>query len=229
MYDIAIITANYDNYDTIKPVIEQSGAKVEWVAVTDDYNLVKGGPHSYEGYTLHYQPRENLHPNRAAKFPKMKPQEYTNADKSVWIDASFRVTSSTFAIDILDILEETDIAQFEHPWRDCIFDEAEETLKLARYADVHDLVNFQIDTYLNPPVSHPRHWGLWATGIIARNHTSVVNDFGRDWLFDNLNFSYQDQISHPPTLRYHNLRPFALPGTHFSNPWLSYEGSGRHQ
>lgn len=227
MYDIAIITANYDNYDTIKPVMEQVGAKVEWVYVTDSTDVLTNGKYSYSGYTTQYQPREGLQPIRAAKIPKMKPWEYTTAPLSVWIDASFRVNSSTFAIDMIDVLESCDIAQFEHPWRDCIYEEAAETLKLARYEDVYGMILAQMSKYRNL-LGHPDHWGLWAAGVIARRHTDKIKTFGELWLNENLGHSYQDQLSQAPMLRLMELRPHLLMGTHFSNPWLSYEGSGRH-
>jgi Protein of unknown function (DUF616) len=228
MYDIAIITAIYDNYDTLKPTLPQTGAKVEWVYVTDSIDALKAGLGANEGYTLHHQPRDGLHPNRAAKFPKMLPWEYTNADCSIWIDASFRVDSPHFAMDILRMFLGTfDIAQFAHPWRNCVYEEASETLKLPRYTDVHDVIPKQMDRYRNM-LSHPDAWGLWATGVIARNHTNTIRNFGELWLNENLGYSYQDQLSEAPMLKLIDERPQSLPGTHFSNPWLSYEASGRH-
>lgn len=208
--------------------MKQTGAKVEWVFVGDQTGLLEA-PSTYplDRYALLRVPRPGLHPNRAAKFPKMNPWDYVNAPKSIWIDGSFRVTSPMFARDMLDTLELTDIAQFEHPWRDCVYDEAAETLRLPRYADVHSLIPAQMDKYRNL-FNHPEHWGLWAAGVIARNHTEKMKVFGEMWLNENLGHSYQDQLSQAPLLKLNNLRPFNLFGTHFSNPWLSYEGSGRH-
>lgn len=223
MYDIAIITAIYDNYDTLKPPIAQNGNRVQWVCVTDNYGLVDNN----NGWTVMYQPRPKLHPNRAAKYPKMRPFDYTTARKSVWIDASFRVTSPEFARDMLDILDICDIAQFKHPWRDCVYHEADETLKLSRYADVHELIPAQMRKY-REMLSHPDKWGLWATGVIARRHTEAIELFGEMWLSENLGHSYQDQLSEAPILRFLGGRPTSLPGTHFVNNWLSYEASGRH-
>lgn len=226
--DIAIITAIYDDYDTLKPIMPQVGAEVEWVFVTDQQFPVETPRDDPRWqYSVTYEPHPGMHPNRAAKHPKMAPHRYTIADRSIWIDGSFRVKSPHFARDMMDVLEKNDIAQFEHPWRNCIYDEAEETLKLDRYADVHKLIPSQMKKY-RTLYMHPKNWGLWATGVIARNHNKSTRDFGAEWLADNLYNSYQDQLSEAVHLRARNLRPYSLLGTHFANPWLSYEGSGRH-
>lgn len=225
--DIAIVTAIYDDYDTLKPVLRQVGADVEWILVTDSM-IDSNEPYDHPrwSYNTIFAPKPGVHPNRAAKFPKMKPHDFTTAQKSIWIDASFRVVSENFARDILDILEICDIAQFKHPWRDCIYDEAEESLRLEKYRDVYDHIKFQMDSYRVQ--NHPKNWGLWATGVIARNHTKKNQDIGIDWLNDNIRYSYQDQLSEAFHLRRQRTKPFEFFGTHFANPWLRYEGSGRH-
>ena len=213
---VAIVSAVYDAYDTVKPTFPQWGLEVDWVMVTDDPDL------KAEGWRVVYEPRSGLHPNRAAKYPKFNPERYTSAPASVWVDASFRITSKTFVADVLDYADP--IAQFSHPWRDCIFDEAEASADLFKYAG--EPVREQVGCYRI--VGHPEHWGLWATGVIALQHTLETARFGTEWLREVAVWSFQDQLSEPYALRGFGLRPTSLPGTHFANPWLSYEGSGRH-
>lgn len=218
MSKVAIITAIYDDYDTLKPTLEQS-IDVEWICVTDTYlnNYING-------WKIVYEPRPHLHPNRAAKTPKCLPWLYTDASASIWIDASYQVVSETFAEDALSYANP--IAQFQHPWRNCAYDEASESLLLPKYTQEYDriLSQFQHLEYLE----HPKRWGLWATGVIARQHTPSVMSAGFDWLSMIYRFSYQDQISHPLVMNTNFLRPAHFPGTHLSNPWLSYQGSIRH-
>src|SRR3546814_20244457 len=70
---------------TLKPVMPQHGADVEWICVTD------GAPHpdaeAAEGWTLVCEPHNGVHPNRAAKRAKFAPGEYTAASCSIWVDA----------------------------------------------------------------------------------------------------------------------------------------------
>lgn len=215
---VAVITAIFDDYDTLKPVLRQEGVDVEWMFVTDtipDFETA-------EGWTIVYEPQPGVHPNRAAKLPKMLPWKYTDAEASVWIDGSFRIVSPTFVRDVLAFANP--IAQFKHPWRDCAYDEIQECVAVKKYSQTG--LEAQGEAYRAE--GHPRHWGLWATGVIARQHTPEVKTFGERWYHDINTWSYQDQVSHPPALRACGLRPTELPGNHLANQWLAYEGSGRH-
>ena len=218
MPDVAIVTALYDGYDELKPVMPQSGADVEWVLVTD----ATPDAEQAAGWTIVHDPQPGAHPNRAAKRPKFRPWEYTDAPASIWIDASFRVVSGRFAAEVLALDEP--IAQFAHPWRDCLFDEAAESALLPKYAGEPVI---EQGAYYRAR-GHPEHWGLWAAGVIARRHTGGVRELGTAWAHEVNVWSFQDQVSQPYALRSVGLRPVGLPGTHFVNPWLAYEGSGRH-
>lgn len=220
MSDVALITAIYDSYDELKPTLPQRGVGVDWVLVTDDEALKDET--SARGWRVVYEPRPGVHPNRAAKHPKYEPWKYTNAASSVWVDASFRIVSETFAVEALALAEP--IAQFAHPWRDCIYSEAKESAGLAKYAG--EPVIEQADHYAIQ--GHPEGWGLWATGVIARQHTDAVRELGARWLAETYEWSFQDQISQPYALRETGLRPAVFPGTHLTTPWLAYEGSERH-
>lgn len=223
--DAAVVQALYGGYDTLKPVMPQAGLDVDWVLVTDDASLRS----SALGWRVVHLPRPGVHPNRAAKAPKMSPWEYTDADSSVWLDASFRVTSPDFVAGALACASTTfssdPVAQFVHPWRDCAFDEAEESAKLAKYAGE----DFGPQVKDARELGHPDHWGLWATGVIARRHAhELVRECSAIWADLIERFTFQDQVSQPVALRLAGLRPAPLPGTHFANPWLTYEGSERH-
>lgn len=220
---VAIITAIYDNYDTLKPAVKQKNIDVEWICVTDDPYWARDKV--YRGWKCIYEPRPHLHPNRAAKTPKCLPWLYTDASASIWIDASYQVISESFAEDVLSYADP--IAQFSHPWRQCAYEEADESLKLPKYEDQYPLIREQ-RWCLDQIYNHPKGYGLWATGVIARKHTPQVINMGFDWLSQIYQYSYQDQLSHPNALRIHVDEMNNLPGTHLSNEWLEYKGSGRH-
>lgn len=221
MSRVALITAIYDSYDELKPVVPQAGVDVEWIVVTDTLPPAELA----EGWTIVHEPRPGVHPNRAAKHPKYEPWKYTDAPVSLWVDASFRVVSGQFAVEATaGLTDDEPIGQFVHPWRDCLFAEARESVGLAKYAGEPVLEQAEHYRWLG----HPEGWGLWATGVIARRHTEAVRELGERWLAETDAWSFQDQISQPFVLRETGLRPAALPGKHLSTPWLSYEGSGRH-
>lgn len=214
--DVAVITACYDGYDTIKPVLAQAGADVEWVLVTDTE------PADAKGWRVVVEPRPDVPPNRAAKAAKFEPWKYTDAPASIWIDASFRVTSPDFAAEALALAKP--IAQFVHPWRDCLYAEAVEIAALGK--DPDGVAAWQTARYRE--AGHPVGWGLWASGVIARRHTAAVKRMGAAWAREVSAGSARDQVSQPFVLREARLRPASLPGTHLANAWLKYEGSGRH-
>lgn len=218
MSKVALITAIYDSYDSLKPVLPQARVDVEWIVVTDSVPPAEDAA----GWTIVHESRPGEHPNRAAKHPKYRPWEYTDAPASLWVDASFRVVSDTFVAEALAYADP--IAQFQHPWRDCLHAEARESAHLRKYDGEPSVA--QAEHYAER--GHPEGWGLWATGVIARQHTAAVRELGQRWSAETDAWSFQDQISQPYVLRETGLRPSALPGTHLATPWLAYEGSGRH-
>jgi hypothetical protein len=216
-----VITCITDGYELLKPVLPQVGADVEWICVTDGRPLPLAD--AAEGWTMVCEPSfAGLHPNRAAKRPKLEPWRYTDAPASVWIDGSYRVTSPHFVSEALDLARP--IAQFVHPWRDCCLEEAEFSATLAKYAG--EPLELQAKTYRERGM--PPHWGLWASGVIARHHTPEVRYFGEKWRDEIQQWTFQDQVSEPYALRKSFLVPDTLPGDHITNPWLNYEGSARH-
>lgn len=210
---LALITSVYGNYDSLKASVPQS-SPVEMVCVTDDPDL------EVDGWRILVVPR-TCHPNLAAKQAKACPWVFTQADSVVWIDGSFRVTSPTFVCDVLELADP--IAQFVHPWRSCVYDEAEVSIGMPKYAGLPCLE--QVERYRE---FHPTYWGLWASGVIARHRCQVVEEFGRRWLDECEQWTFQDQLSEAPMLNLHGLRPTELPGNHLANEWLSFEPSGEH-
>jgi hypothetical protein len=218
MPDIAIITAVYDAFDTVKPVLPQTGADVEWILVTD----TPPDAEAAQGWTVVHEARPDMLPVRAAKAAKFEPWKYTAAAASIWVDASFRVVSPRFAVEAMEYAKP--IAQFVHPWRDCLYAEAIEIAALGM--DPDGVAAWQTRRYRE--AGHPAGWGLWAAGVIARRHTAGVKRMGAAWAREVAGGSARDQVSQPHVLREARLRPASLPGTHLANAWLKYEGSGRH-
>lgn len=233
-HDAAVVTAIYDGYDTVKPVMPQvdrsfgyqAGVRVDWVLVTDDPGkLTEAEPGALSGWRIEVDRRPGMHPNRAAKYPKFLPHIYTQAPLTVWVDGSYRITSPHFVSEVQGYANP--IAQFVHPWRDCALDEAEFSKTLPKYAG--EPLPEQAAHYRG--LNHPEHWGLWATGVIVMDHIGswqLLTKFGQYWLDEVKKWSFQDQVSEPYALQTCGIRPTALPGDHLTNPWLKYEGSARH-
>lgn len=218
MADAAIVTANYGRYDIPKATLPQDGIDADWVLVTDDLGI----PDGHLGWRVVHQPLPGVPPVRAAKHPKFRPWEYTDAPASIWVDGSIRVTSPRFAAEALAFADP--VAQFDHPDRDCIYTEAEVAAAIPRYAG--EPILEQAETYRQ--AGHPERWGLWAATVIARRHTDGVRALGEAWTAEVDRWSYEDQVSQPVILRNLGLRPAVLPGYYRANQWLRLEASGKH-
>jgi hypothetical protein len=213
---VTVITAIYDDYDDLKPILPQEGVDVDWVCVTDKPR------EDDHGWRIVVEPRPGQHPNVAAKRPKMLPWEYTDAFWSIWIDASFLVRSPHLAKEVIEFARP--IAQFRHPSRDCVYTEADVSIGMAKYASQPIAAQMQACR----ATGHPMHWGLWATGVIARQHCPAVRELGQSWLRTCQEWSFQDQLSQATHLRTLGLLPDTLPGSPWNNDWMEFRGSDRH-
>lgn len=220
---VAVITSIYGDYDDLLEPPAQS-IPTEFICVTDH-------PRESESWQIIVQKSE-LHPRLAAKRPKFMPDLYTDADICIWVDAAAKILTSTFAEDMIKELGDNDFAQFMHPARDCIYDEAEESKNLPKYRN-QDIAG-QIEGY-RVADKFPEHWGLWATGVIVWRTVGGdidVRRFGREWFRECRDTSYQDQLSEPVLLRAFDLCPKTIEapdGTAanlWENKWVTWLARG---
>jgi hypothetical protein len=230
MADVAIISANYGNYDQVKTPLKQAGINAEWVMVTDNRDLaseqdfLKDNPwatYGEENWRVVYCENNDI-PMRAAKFPKLYPWKFTDAPMSIWIDGSCQVISPMFAAEALDYVQGTTaIAQFRHG-RQCIYDEEFASAPMEKYKD--EPMRAQVDYYRS--LGHPEQWGLWPTTVIARRHTAEMRMLSSSWEFEMERWSFQDQLSQPYCLRNLNIRPVEFPEAIYRNGWLTVRDHG---
>lgn len=220
MAKVAIITASYGGYDSLKPIMPQEYVDAEWIVVSDDRDVANG-----TGWRNIYEPVFSLSRFRAAKLPKLMPWLYTDAKYTIWIDGSIRVKDPCFAAAALSYINSArPIAQFDSP-NNCLYEEAKLSRKLLKYRD--EPIQEQVDDYRNH--GHPENWGLWATTVIVREDNIATRNLGVGWRNEIFTRSAQDQVSQPYVLRILNMKPVTLPGDVMGeNPWVSYEPSLNH-
>jgi len=185
MPSIDIISACYGDYDEIVagPHLDIPGIR-RWVMVTDGLVYV---PY---GWTVIQEPRPHVHPNVAAKVPKFLPSFYTDADFTIWIDASATPQASlTRAVG--EALQHADWTMFPHPCRDDIGEEVLASRGLRKYDDLP----LEAQTAHYYAQGYPAHGGLWATGCIGRRSSDVNTMFGALWLQEVVRWGFQDQLS----------------------------------
>jgi Protein of unknown function (DUF616) len=184
---LVVFSSVYGDYEDPKPTGPSSLVE-RWVMYTDDPNL------DAPGWDVRIEPRPGEPPFLAAKARKCHPPE--DCAKSLWIDGSILVHSEQLFADALELLETCDLATFRHPYRDCILDEAVESEYTPRYRGQRVL--WQAAKYMTQ--GHPRHWGLYSSGIIARNHTADVMLASHLW-HNECRVTTQDQVSLPVIVR----------------------------
>lgn len=174
----------------------------------------------------------NLHPRLAAKHPKCKPWLYTDDNIVMWMDASCRfIGGNTFSWlnwHTTAMAQNNDnLVQFSHPWRNDILDEANASVGMLKYDGLP--VVEQAEHYLND--GHPRHWGLWASGLCVWDLSGILQReqakaYGNSWYDECATWSIQDQISQPVCIRKNRIKVHDLDGPLHGNgmiEWLNHK------
>lgn len=189
-----ILTACIGGYDQLRPQRAQD-IDVDWVCVTDDNREVPA-PWRVER-VFPTGPCDRME----AKRYKLQPF----GQHVIWIDSNMEITSRSFAREAL-ATRLNGLAVWRHPQRDCIYEEAEASLRLLpeKYSD-QPLVA-QVQTYRAE--GHPEHGGLYACGTLAWDWGNPnAEAIGRAWMEECRRWSYQDQLSLPVVLRRLGLKP----------------------
>ena len=215
---VTVLTAIYGAYDDLKLPVPQT-VDAEWICVTDNPD-VRVGP-----WRIVHEENRGVHPRLAAKVPKCLPQAYTTSDITVWVDGSCVFKQPNTLARLIESLQGGPIAQFDHPDRKCIYAEGEYSAFLPKYIETdigRQLVHYRVN-------GHPQDWGLWATGVIVRDHAAMeggecLDAFGYRWLAEQVRWSIQDQVSEAPALRSFGLRPTSIPGNLWNNDLVGWGG-----
>lgn len=117
----------------------------------------------------------------------------------LWLDASLRPRPGLLAA-VEKWLEHHDVAMFEHPWRDCAYEETDECMRRKK-----------LDPRLGNEIkgmlalnSLPKAWGLWSCGAIAwKNDCGRLRDAWWHWTQAT---GFRDQIALPLALRQSGMR-----------------------
>ncbi len=214
METVCIVSSVYGGYDSPVEIVEQDHPH--------DAVLVSDLEYVVDGWRTVVEPREHMHPRMAAKIAKCRPDLYTDAKVTIWIDASIRILRPDFVSWCVAQIGVNPIAQIKHPERDRITDEADVSAHMAKYQGQN--VREQAAYYVKH--GFPEGWGMWATGLIVRRTSRLTVAFGADWLFEQTRWTYQDQVSEAPLLEGRNMRPVDLDTELWSSPYFTVRPHG---
>lgn len=218
--NVGLYTAIYGSYDRPKILPKLD---IPALLYTDNAVLARDAAESGWVGIVSPTPPAATTPMLQAKWWKTHPAiAVPEADISLYVDGSMTILDEDYVQRCLDALGEDDITFVTHPWRDCIYTEADYSATLPRYADADVLA--QAAYYRL--IGHPERWGLFASGANVRRHTPEVIKHGEFWWEENVNRTWQDQLSLPVITRLMELREGLRWNTNM--PWHEWWHLGEH-
>jgi hypothetical protein len=206
---VAVLTSCYGAYDPVVRPHDQN-IDVDWICVTD-------GQVEAPGWRSIIEPRPHLHPRMAAKLARCRPDLYTPASVTIWLDAAARIKTPDTIAALVEALGDGQIAQFKHPTRQALEAEVTESESMGKYHGQP----------MREQVAHYRRHGLpgnglWATGCLIRSASPAVKALGDLWLTEMWRWGWQDQLSEPYALWCAGINPVPLPWDLWHNPHLEW-------
>ena len=124
-----------------------------------------------------------------AKIYKVLSHKYIKDEYSIWIDGN--LTLKLHEEEYIKLLGDSDIAVFENPYRDCLFNEIDQCIEQELDARV------ALESCKRRYKGFPRHNGLGACFLIIRRNTEQIKKLNEEWWAEICSGSRRDQISFP--------------------------------
>jgi hypothetical protein len=183
--------------------------RTDFICFTDDPELRS------QHWRIVQAPKSLLDPHRRSKSFKHRPHLlFPQHECSLYIDNRVRLLKPPAVF--FDFLQSGDAAiwLFAHPFRKCVFDEAE-AVKEAGYDDP-SVVDQQMRQYRL--LGYPANAGLNTTTLLARRHNDPkLATAMDDWHGQVLRFSKRDQLSFNVIKHFHQLETREFPGALTNN------------
>jgi hypothetical protein len=162
---------------------------------------------------------EHLDNRRRSKRPKLNPHSIpmlsNNWKYMIWIDGDMGITNPNFVSEIMSYMNNGFVISPHFDNRHCAYGEA--TIRPPKYAN--EPLDEQAAFYHSE--GFPEQYGLYECGVSARDLTNPqVKELGELWHRQNLEWSYQDQVSLPYCLWKTGFQPDVLPTSWRSMNWI---------
>jgi len=211
------VTGGYD-YPTHQNIIDG----VDYVYFTDGKSIFD----IKDPWNVYLLPEEDAHLDnrRRSKRPKLNPHSINllnNYKYFIWIDGEISILNNNFVNEILSYMKNGFVVSphpdsLGNPSRRCAYGEA--TIRPQKY--LNEPLDEQCEFYRSE--GFPEDYGLYACGVSARDMTNQkVKYLGELWHQQNLQWSYQDQVSFPYCLWKTGFEPDILPKSLYDMNWLS--------
>lgn len=210
-----VYTSIYGGFDT---PIEQPKQTVD-----TNFIMFSDIPIKSESWFNVVEDRPEKTPRMQAKYRKLHPPVIVKDwNIKIWIDGSVKILREDFVEKCIEWIGDNNMLLFEHPDRDCIYDEAELSSTLPKYKGQRCME--QVAHYRKEGV--PEYNGLYACTVIARR--GDTSKFDEAWWLENKEFGYQDQLSFGYLAWKHKIYPETFPFYQYRNPYVDCSAMNRH-
>ena len=185
MKRIAIYTASIGGYDAVRqPIVIDE--RFDYILFTDEVKEERVG-----AWLVRKVDYENEDKTRVARYVKTHPHTLlSNYDATLWLDASIEILTSFVYERCVELLEKgVQLASIQHPWRDCIYDEAYVVYGLEEERKIMDWC------HRLRKEGYPRHNGLYESGVLFRKNDVGVVQLNEEWWNVILHHTRRDQLA----------------------------------
>lgn len=203
---IAVVTTSAGANIPPEPVIKNNN--IEYHAFVDDNLYSDNIPGWLKHRVIDFTASFNFKSRRNAKIYKILPFLFLpNFDYYIYLDSGHILEKNPEDI-IAQFLQNSDIAVFKHPERDCVYEEGEEVKKIE--FDIPDLIDRQLSFYKKS--NYPAHNGLYELPARIQRNTETIQKMSLMWWELICKYSSRDQISFPYACYTTGITPSILPG-----------------
>jgi len=148
-----------------------------------------------------------------AKIYKILPFHFLpDYEYFVWIDSNFILKENPLVL-IKNNLKNNDFAVFRHSFRNCVYKEAKEVIRLKK--ENAEAIKKQVNFYKKD--GYPDNNGLYELACFLFKNTKKNRELMHSWWIQILRYSSRDQISFPYCVYKNNVDLDIIPGkTHFN-------------
>lgn len=182
---IAVVTAIVGGFDVLHdPKYYDTAA--DYIAYVDQETKSNTWRVLSIDYTHFTQPR------MAAKLYKILTHKYCEYDYLIWVDGSLELLGS--ATELIEFLDDADMALFKHRFRSGIYEEHEASFRNVHHAkgEPRSVRIKQIERYRSEGL--PVKYGLYECTLIVRRNTEKVQRFNEFWWSEIAVASSSDQV-----------------------------------
>lgn len=183
---IAVYTVLVGGYDTLRRP-KFIDAKCDYYCLTDDLNIKS------DIWNIKYLDNsDGLDCTRLSRLPKILPHVFfPEYEESIYVDPNLEIRASLVEY-ISTYRMERPMLCMKHIWRDCIYDEADECIRLSK--DDQDVIEHQMQFFRKK--GFPKHYGLTQNSVLyRRHHDKTVIRVMEDWWEIVRTGSKRDQLS----------------------------------